>query len=207
MSYIPKQDLDDLKLRPNGHRYHYSSTRHFFRKEDLPRLRALVPELKPATVSIPREDGSVEQVSDSIRATRVGFIDPTPDSEWLYQLITTGIKFHNMTYYNFAIEGIETLQFSEYPAGEGYYKPHLDWGAGGLKNACRKLSFTIQLSDPASYEGGDLTFAAGNPADFPAMREFGCLTVFPSWMLHEVTPVTTGTRRSLVGWCVGPDFF
>ena len=214
MSFIPTTPNRGLKLRPQGQRYYFSTTRHFFREEDIPRLRALVPELMDATVAAADDTGTAaQQIANSdIRSSKVGFIEPTTDSAWLYKLISAGIAHHNQTYYDYAIEGIETIQFSEYPTGAGYYKPHLDWGAGtifGRNDICRKLSFTIQLSKPDSYEGGDLVLHSGRPLEpeqREQMREFGCLTVFPSWLLHEVTPVTHGTRRSLVGWVVGPDW-
>jgi PKHD-type hydroxylase len=214
MSYTQPIKNNNLKLRPQGQRYYHSITRHFFREEDLPRLRALVPELKPGTISQPDQSGmTAEQIlADNVRASNVGFIEPNADSSWLYELISAGLAHHNQTYYDYNIDGIETVQFSEYPAGAGYYKPHLDWGAGqifGRNDICRKLSFTIQLSKPDSYEGGDLVLHSGHnisPEQQAQMREFGCLTVFPSWLLHEVTPVTYGCRRSLVGWVLGPDF-
>jgi PKHD-type hydroxylase len=214
MSFIPNQPNRGLKLRPQGQRYYFSTTRHFFREEDIPRLRSLVPELVDATVAQADDTGTTAQqvANPLIRASRVGFIEPSADSQWLYKLISAGIAHHNQTYYDYAIEGVETIQFSEYPAGAGYYEPHMDWGAGtifGRNDICRKLSFTIQLSKPDSYEGGDLVLHSGRELDAEtksSMREFGCLTVFPSWLLHEVAPVTHGTRRSLVGWVVGPDF-
>jgi len=214
MSYTQPLKNTNLKLRPQGQRYYHSITRHFFRAEDLPRLRDLVPELTPATIAQPDDSGMQAQqiLADTVRASRVGFIEPNSASSWLYELIGAGLSHHNQTYYDYNIDGIETLQFSEYPEGAGYYKPHMDWGAGqifGRNDICRKLSFTIQLSDPDSYEGGDLVLHSGHEIGQEQrvqMREFGCLTVFPSWLLHEVTPVTHGTRRSLVGWVIGPDF-
>jgi PKHD-type hydroxylase len=74
---------------------------------------------------------------------------------------------------------------------------------------CRKLSFSIQLSDPASYEGGDLEFNTGEPWSDEyrlQIRNQGTLISWPGFVLHGVTPVTRGVRRSLVGFCVGPDF-
>jgi PKHD-type hydroxylase len=214
MSYTQPLKNTNLKLRPQGQRYYHSITRHFFRAEDLPRLRDLVPELTPATIAQPDDSGMQAQqiLADTVRASRVGFIEPNSASSWLYELIGAGLSHHNQTYYDYNIDGIETLQFSEYPEGAGYYKPHMDWGAGqifGRNDICRKLSFTIQLSDPDSYEGGDLVLHSGHEIGQEQrvqMREFGCLTVFPSWLLHEVTPVTHGCRRSLVGWVIGPDF-
>jgi PKHD-type hydroxylase len=68
----------------------------------------------------------------------------------------------------------------------------------------RKLSFTIQLTDPTEYEGGDLEFM---PAiSDPKIKQQGMITIFPSFMTHRVTSVTTGVRHAIVGWIHGPDF-
>jgi len=69
----------------------------------------------------------------------------------------------------------------------------------------RKLSVVIQLSDPSEYDGGNLQFMLGNESE-NAKKEKGMLYAFPSWVLHRVTPVTEGTRRSLVIWLSGPKF-
>jgi len=76
----------------------------------------------------------------------------------------------------------------------------------------RKLSVTINLTNSENYEGGDLKFDLGphnkdgrykvsNEA-----RERGSIVVFPSHVVHQVTPVTKGTRYSLVIWNVGWPF-
>jgi PKHD-type hydroxylase len=70
----------------------------------------------------------------------------------------------------------------------------------------RKLSFSVQLSDDADYVGGDLRFHYIKNQPEVAPKEKGKVIFFPSWMVHDVTPVTQGTRRSLVGWVNGPNF-
>ena len=60
----------------------------------------------------------------------------------------------------------------------------------------RKLSLVLELTDPSEYEGGQLQLNNGHPMDTEQLR--GRLFAFPSFMLHRVTPVTRGTRRSLV---------
>jgi len=208
MSFNGNPNIEQHRLKPQGERYYYSSTEWFFNLQDLDRLRGLVGQLEAGTVRASHEPQSVQP---ELRSSMVSFIEPTADSGWLYEKIGEAIRFHNQTYYGYDITGIEHLQFTEYPAGEGFYKPHMDWGSGmvmGRGDLCRKLSFSIQLSNPDSYEGGD--FRILNGQDFTQqsekLRQFGTIVVFPSWILHEVTPVTRGTRRSLVGWCVGPDF-
>jgi predicted 2-oxoglutarate/Fe(II)-dependent dioxygenase YbiX len=58
-------------------------------------------------------------------------------------------------------------------------------------------------SRPEDYEGGDLELMYGNqPQTMDKAR--GAFIAFPSFLLHRVTPVTRGTRWSLVAWILGP---
>jgi len=77
----------------------------------------------------------------------------------------------------------------------------------------RKLSLTINLNPPGEYEGGDLKFDFGQHSDdgvqFHTCEEIqpqGSMIVFPSFIPHCVTPVTQGTRYSLVLWSLGEPF-
>ena len=102
---------------------------------------------------------------------------------------------------------VRKLQLTVYQSDDAdHYGPHSDTR---LPNAAltrqRKLSVILQLSDPADYEGGDLRMhhLETEPPEEPLRRQ-GTLIVFPSLLRHEVLPVTSGTRVSLVGWCPGP---
>ena len=68
----------------------------------------------------------------------------------------------------------------------------------------RKLSFAMQLSDPDDYEGGNVQLLdeAGNSYIVPRKR--GTIVLFDSRTQHRVLKVTKGTRKSIVGWTVGP---
>jgi PKHD-type hydroxylase len=69
----------------------------------------------------------------------------------------------------------------------------------------RKLSVVVALND--GFEGGQFqinTNGEHNPETIPLPK--GRLVVFPSYILHRVTPVTKGVRHSLVVWVVGPKF-
>jgi len=63
----------------------------------------------------------------------------------------------------------------------------------------------MQLSDPDEYEGGDLQFMF-NQKIVSAPREKGTIIVFPSFMMHRVTPITKGVRKSIAGWVAGPPY-
>ena len=69
----------------------------------------------------------------------------------------------------------------------------------------RKLSLSLQLTDPSQYEGCDLQFQGGRRIE-TAPRTRGALIAFPSYVLHRVTPITRGVRKSLVCWVSGPEF-
>lgn len=79
-------------------------------------------------------------------------------------------------------------------------------------NKIRKLSVTVSLSDPSKYKGGNLRFDFGPHFDgkryhlCEEIRPRGSIIVFPSHVYHQVTPVTQGTRYSLVAWNLGKPF-
>ena len=73
----------------------------------------------------------------------------------------------------------------------------------GWTNDCENL---IQLSDDTDYEGGDLQLKMSSQKPYCASRLKGDGLVFPSWILHGVTPVTKGVRKSLVVWAEGPEW-
>lgn len=76
----------------------------------------------------------------------------------------------------------------------------------------RKLSVTVNLSTPGSYEGGNLKFDFGPHSDgnrfheVTEARDQGSIIVFPSFLDHTVTPITKGKRYSLVLWNLGDPF-
>ena len=69
-----------------------------------------------------------------------------------------------------------------------------------LNNKVRKLSMVAFLSD--DYEGGELEIEN----DTPMTKEAGNLIFFPSFISHQVKPVTSGERFSLSNWFLGPPF-
>ena len=138
-----------------------------------------------------------------VRKSNVSWIHPNASTDWIYDRVQDIILKLNEEYFKFHLIGFcEGFQFTEYKAPSGYYSTHIDkWKDGPI----RKLSLTIQLSDPAEYEGGNLElFFANDPVIAP--KEQGFLAAFPSYTLHGVTPVTKGTRYSLVAWITGDPF-
>jgi hypothetical protein len=80
-----------------------------------------------------------------------------------------------------------------------------------LVGKIRKLSVTVSLNDPKEYTGGNLRFDLGPHRKdryhiCKEIRPQGSIVVFPSHLYHQVTPVKTGTRYSLVAWNLGKPF-
>jgi len=143
------------------------------------------------------------ETNPNLRKSEVSWLYPNNDNKWAYERLTSIITDLNNRFFKFDIFGVtEGFQFTKYSAPGGKYGKHVDCVYNGQ---VRKLSFTLQLSDPSSYEGGDLSLHLN---DSPTLmsRVQGSVALFPSYVLHEVTPVTKGTRYSLVSWVTGKPF-
>ena len=123
---------------------------------------------------------------------------------WLYIKIAGLINKANTENYNFSLSHMETLQYTMYnDISESYYGQHVDQMIETSKPTKRKLSFSIQLTDPRLYTGGELEIY--NATDFVTPKNIGHMIFFESNTLHEVKQVTSGARHSLVGWIHGPN--
>jgi PKHD-type hydroxylase len=158
--------------------------------------------------SFPTEKGMVFgdtnniQENVEVRKNEIVFFTPLKQFSWVYKKCTDMIHQANAEYFNYDLTLIEPLQYTIYSKLNDHYTEHYDAGAGTPMQ--RKLSFSIQLDPEDSYEGCDLTFN-GLPKN-EIIRKQGTIVFFPSFILHTVTPLLSGTRRSLVGWICGPDF-
>lgn len=141
-----------------------------------------------------------------VRKSINSWIPPCELTYWIFERVQKAIIEVNKDY-EFDLHSIEHLQFTEYDDEyQGNYGAHIDkFPSATNPGSHRKLSFSVQLNDPSSYEGGDLLiYTSKNPMN--ANKSQGCINFFPSYTLHEVTPVTKGRRYSLVSWCSGPKF-
>lgn len=87
--------------------------------------------------------------------------------------------------------------------GTGVQHPeHMDWYPASADEP-RKLSASVQLSDPDDYRGGSL-FIRWMDHRLVVPRERGTFVVWPSWINHGVEPITSGERWSLVIHGTGP---
>jgi hypothetical protein len=147
--------------------------------------------------------GLVSGVNTGIRRSQVSWLQNTPETLWVFEKLARVVSEINAKYYQFDLVGFgESLQLTNYDQSEhGMYGWHQDYGTA----VSRKLSVTVQLTDPSEYEGGNLQImTSGQPVNIKKQRGF--IAVFPSYIVHQVTPVTQGSRQSLVAWVSGPPF-
>lgn len=143
-----------------------------------------------------------------VRQSVLKWILLNKDTNWLYKKIILQIHKVNQENFDYILKFVEDLQLTEYNENQkGFYSKHTDCdNSSSLENFVdiRKLSFTIQLSNPDEYEGGELILYNNN-GEFIAPKTKGTIIFFQSNIFHEVKPVKKGTRYSLVSWVQGPN--
>ena len=147
------------------------------------------------------------------RKGQVAFFSHDPEFDFIFDGVRYFTDRANTENWNFDLIGLLPLQYSIYGPDD-----FLEWHRDTLSAPAdpdhpgpppvRKLSFSLQLSDADDYEGGDFQVRDddGTVDDdlWTRMRQRGSFIIFPSIVLHRVTKVTGGRRRSLVGWVLGP---
>jgi len=147
-------------------------------------------------------------------------------SHWVSGFLWHYIERANRENFLYDLKGLdnEHIQYTVYDEGD-YYEWHNDGGLTTLykpqyvgnsvtgmnedfvnqnKELVRKLSFSLQLSNPEDYEGGELELINESGESYLAPSTQGCFILFDSRTRHRVRTVTKGTRKSLVGWVLGP---
>lgn len=163
------------------------------------------------------------QVNNNIRKTLISWIPHTQNSQWLWDRIGFITRQLNGQFFEFNLSGMfEKFQYTVYHPENHHYEWHMDRGTSIIDKANtgtwnpppRKLSLVLQLTDPSEYEGGELQLFTRSPykdengvEHFEVIKkEKGMVVAFPSFVMHRVTPVTKGIRRTLVIWVGGPKF-
>lgn len=142
-------------------------------------------------------------LNHNVRRSKISWLHNQPDTEWVFNRLANIVSSVNADYFNYDLTGFgEPLQLSNYDQSDsGTYRWHRDFGG----RISRKLSLAMQLSDASEYEGGNLEImTTGVPEVLSKQR--GIIAIFPTYTLHQVTPVTQGSRQSLVTWISGPPF-
>lgn len=182
-----------------------------FTKEEIERIHSLSHSFNSVQGYIMKNgENNDRNVDSDYRSSRVSWILLNKNTSWIYDKVLKIATELNSKVWMYDILSIEKLQYSVYESEEnGHYDWHIDSTCIGLaSNAStqpewRKLSISVQLSDPSEYDGGELEFLVSRSAT-QAPKDLGAMIAFPSFLLHRVNPVTRGKRVSLVAWISGP---
>lgn len=180
--------------------YHYKA---FSRDECelILRLGLLIPDSE-AVVGYGR-------TAPEYRRSRIRFIQKSnPVFSWLFDKLWNITLDANDKWFQVHLSKLDYIQLAEYDAEyEGKYDKHHDVFWLSDKEYHRKISVVIQLSDPTTYEGGDLELLdADEKPNKEHIREQGTAIFFPSMMYHKANQVTKGKRYSLACWFDGPHW-
>jgi PKHD-type hydroxylase len=169
---------------------------------EIGRYRRLADEVCAKYAHLPPSIRGTMAITATVgRKCDVTKIERNDETEWLYNSLETVAANANREY-GFSTSGIEEpLQLVTYGVGDS-----IDWhiDTGQALAARRKLSISLQLSEPDEYTGGDLDFPDG--MFHPFARARGTAICFPSYLFHRVSPITAGARRALVAWYSGKPF-
>ena len=169
--------------------------------------------IKAASTKVQRPGTTYLPLKHGRKSTIAWITDPK-----IYNLLNPFIHRANKNAgWNFQWDWNEPSQFTVYNKGD-YYGWHIDTKPPkpspnkNFNNKIRKLSLTLQLTDPSQYEGGNFQFkwleddAKIKTTTVNGARDLGTIIIFPSFLFHRVTPITKGTRQSLVNWSLGEVF-
>lgn len=152
--------------------------------------------------------GSTEEgrLDEEYRDSKIKFIYLDENASWIFAKLNNAIEYANDQFFQFDLIGYDYFQYTQYHKDQ-YYKAHMDMHFGMTDNITynafsRKLSLSLLLND--DFDGGDLVIFQDNQNPIKLEKKKGRCYFFPSFLLHQVTPVISGVRNSLVVWVMGP---
>lgn len=143
--------------------------------------------------------GTFGDGSSDYRKSTVRWIENIEPTRWIFERLMELAQEANEVFSLDIVGFTENLQFTEYEGAGSKYGYHMDIGPGFWH---RKLSMVVQLSDPNLYTGGQLHINTGG-SGIECPNPKGAVIIFPSILQHEVLPIMSGNRYSLVSWISG----
>ena len=178
-----------------------------FSDEEINKILALPEWHTTKKGSIGGSTTSEEIVKENFRETDIAWLYPSLENKFIWEKLTNAVADINSKFFHFELNGCyEPIQLGIYHAKNG---GHYDWHTDSSFNdklVPRKLSMSLILSDSSEFEGGQLQLKTERDIPINVDTPKGRAWFFPSYILHRVSPVTKGVRRSLVIWFGGPQF-
>lgn len=150
----------------------------------------------------------------NIRISKVRFFEKTDEISWAFDIFNNAAERLNNDFYQFDLYGYKEFQYTLY---DGNDKGKYDWHADTIldnavpdvmkSESTRKLTMIMLLNNRSDFVGGDFQLnVADQNSPVTVDMERGTIIAFPSFMIHRVTPVLSGIRKSIVIWVEGPKF-
>lgn len=146
-------------------------------------------------------------VDEEIRISKISWLYADKELKTIWDKLSEVVNEVNRRFFHFDLTGFyEPMQLGLYSAeNKGHYNWHTDMILKSPQ-VPRKLSMSLLLSSADEFEGGSLQIKSQTDNEITLECKRGRAWFFPSYILHRVTPVTKGIRRSLVLWVGGPPF-
>jgi PKHD-type hydroxylase len=160
-------------------------------------LEEEIEDIKKLGDALIWEEGKIsgDKVDHTIRDTRIAWLHPTTETHWLFDraiiIFASSLPFFST---------LQSMQYTIYDSKGSHYDWHRDVGNGDEIMKARVNVGIVQLSSPSEYKGGVLQIKLEDGEIIDVMKTKGLTTTFPINLLHKVSPVTSGVRKTLIMW-------
>lgn len=202
--------LNTRLILPEEHDFfpNYVHTPEFLSKDSCELLIAKYGHIESEYATIGNATANSFYEDLGYRAVKATYIKEE-DEPGLYENMVNEVIKAN-TIWKFDLYGlVEEIQFLKYEMPPdalippGHYNWHQDYGGG--YSSRRKMSVVVNITDPSEYDGCNLQVFTNQVYTVDNIDQ-GTMITFPSYLPHQVTPITRGTRYSLVTWISGARF-
>ena len=135
--------------------------------------------------------GKAKEIKDN---EQLGAANPQV-AKWIEQIKGKFLTDATLKAYTQAQEFVG-MRINSYKTAQKY-DWHVDMGI--MSGVRTDMSFTVFLTPKSEYEGGVLEINHGSHV-VKIKGEVGQVVVYPTGLLHRVTPVTSGRRICFIGW-------
>ena len=166
-----------------------------FTPDECDRIIALGEAAESAAAPVHQGGGSA--LDRSQRDVRTVLVGRSPETAWLFHRLDA-LFARGAEAFGLPVDPVsEDIQLLRYDEGCHFAAWHTDCGTDRID--ARRISLSIELSEPADHEGGDLEIVPDRVGGVRSLPR-GSAQIFPSRALHRVTPVRRGCRWALVAW-------
>jgi len=196
---------DTVNGGSNGCRQPYFFKENFLTKKECEKLWSLWNQDEVFVETVDTEDSPWYKYYREKRARQHMFCPD--DIDWLDSKLDRLINLANRDYFYLDISfGCLSKQLIQYNEND-WFDTHDDSTHWENFHFDRKITFIIQLSDESEYTGGEILVEQHLNIDMPInLKKQGSALLFPTFAIHKVNKILTGSRKAFICWYGGPKF-